>query len=156
MFKQSLKVAALVFAMAMAACGQQSRWAAADDPTAKFIVDAERQWAEGACTHNGIEAKILADDFQGTSPRDGSRYTRADELARAVDRSHSATDCRLLEAKVRFFGENLAMVYGRETATRKENDGNTKPHCLTWTDTWLKRNGKWQIIAAQDALFPCK
>jgi len=29
-------------------------------------------------------------------------------------------------------------------------------HCLTWTDTWLKRDGKWQIIGVQDAQFPCK
>ena len=29
-------------------------------------------------------------------------------------------------------------------------------HCLTWSDTWLKRDGRWQIIGAQDAQFPCK
>ena len=59
------------------ALAQQSHWATTDDPTAKYIIDSERQWAESGCTLNTIEAKILADDFQGTSPRDGSRYTRA-------------------------------------------------------------------------------
>jgi hypothetical protein len=24
-----------------------------------------------------------------------------------------------------------------------------------WTDTWLKREGKWQIVAAQDTILPC-
>lgn len=24
-----------------------------------------------------------------------------------------------------------------------------------WTDTWLKRNGRWQIVAAQDTVIPC-
>jgi len=42
------------------------------------MVDAERQWAEAACTHNKITEKTLADDFQGTSP-EGKRYTKAEE-----------------------------------------------------------------------------
>jgi hypothetical protein len=57
---------------------------------------------------------------------------------------------------VRFFRDILAVVYGSETATRKAKDGKPEPRCLTWTDTWLKRKRKWQIIAAQDAYFPCK
>ena len=46
-----------------------------------------------------------------------------------------------------FFGSNLAMVYGSETATRNNKVGKPEPRCLTWTDTWLKRDGHWQIIA---------
>jgi hypothetical protein len=62
----------------------------------------------------------------------------------------------LIDAKVRFFGDNLAMVYGSESAVRKAKDGAEKLRCLIWTDTWLKRDGKWQIIAAQDMPFDCK
>jgi len=50
----------------------------------------------------------------------------------------------------------VAMVYGSETATQKDKSGKPVAHCLTWTDTWLKRDGKWQIIGAQDAQFQCK
>jgi hypothetical protein len=135
--------------------GQQARWAAKDDATAKFIIDAERQWAEADCTHNNIAAEILAEDFQGTSPV-GKRYTKPEEVANMQDRSKTARDCRLLDAKVRFFGENLAMVYGSETSVQKANDGTEGPRCLVWTDTWLRRNGKWQIIAAQDTRYECK
>jgi len=137
------------------AYAQQGQWAAADDTTAKFMVDAERQWAESGCTHNKITEKILADDFQGTSP-DGKRYTKSQEVAAASDLSGSARDCRLIDAKVRFFGDNLAMVYGSEGSVRKAKDGTDKSGCLIWTDTWLKRNGTWQIIAAQDTKLDCK
>jgi len=41
-----------------------------------------------------------------------------EELAQAADTSNSETDCRLLDGKVRFFGDNLAMVYGNETASK--------------------------------------
>lgn len=27
---------------------------------------------------------------------------------------------------------------------------------LAWTDTWLKRKGKWQIVAAQDNVVACQ
>src|SRR5579864_4620532 len=108
--------------------GQQGRWAAADNATAKFMVDAERQWAEAACTHNKITEKILADDFQGTSP-EGTRYTKSEEVSDAADTSKSAKDCRLIEAKVRFFGDSLAMVYGKETSVPKAKDGSEQSRC---------------------------
>src|SRR5215469_12221385 len=120
-----------------AALGQEGQWAAADNATAKHIIDAERQWAEADCTHSNIAAEILADDFQGTTPG-GKRYTKAEEVANLQDRSKTALDCRLLDAKVRFFGENLAMAYGSETSVGKSKDGSEQSRCLVWTDTWLK------------------
>jgi hypothetical protein len=156
--RQLMKVQSVVFLgiTVIAARGQQGQWAGADNTTAKFIVDAERQWAEAACTHNKIAETILTDDFQGTSPEDGKRYTKSEEVADNSNSSKTARDCRLTDAKVRLFGDNLAMAYGSESSIRKTKVGTEKPICLTWTDTWLKRNGRWQIIAAQDAQFACK
>ena len=146
-----------VFAImtAVTAHGQQAKWASADDETAKYMIDAERQCAEAACNHNKIAEKILADDFQGTSP-EATRYPKSEEVVDSADVSKTSRDCRLLDVKVRFFGESLALVYGSESAVRKGKDGVEKPRCLIWTDTWLKRNGKWQIIAAQDTEYECK
>ena len=139
----------------IAAYGQKGQWAAADDATAKLIIDGERQWAEADCTHSRAAEKFLAEDFQGTSP-EGERYTKSEEVADTTDTSKTARDCRLLDAKVRFFGDGLALAYGSEISVRKAKDGAEKPRCLIWTDTWLKRNGTWQIIAAQDTEFGCK
>ena len=123
-YNQLMTVAAVGLAIItfVAAHGQQGRWAAADNTTAKFMLDAERQWSEAACTHNKIAEKILADDFQGTSP-EGKRYTKAEEVADTADLSNTARDCRLIDAKVRFFGDDLAMVYGSESSFRKAKDG---------------------------------
>ena len=153
--KPILAMAVFALASVTAAHGQQGKWATPDDPTAKFMIDAERQWAEGSCTHNKIADEILADDFQGTSP-EGERYAKPAEVADTANVSKTAHDCRLLDAKVRFFGDGLAMVYGRESSIRKAKDGTERSRCLIWTDTWLKRNGKWQIIAAQDTQYDCK
>jgi hypothetical protein len=136
-----------------AAHAQQSHWAAPDDKTAKFMIDMERKWAEGVCENNGVIFGLLADDFQGTSTQ-GERYTKADEL-RDEKGPHSAHDCALDSAKVRFFGQNLAVIYGSEHATGKDKAHPDMKVCQVWTDTWLKRDGKWQIIAAQDNRTEC-
>ena len=128
---------------------QESRWAAADDPIAKSLTDSERRWAEAACTHNGIEKAILADDFQGTAPN-GSLYTKQEAVADAQKPKTPEEDCTMYEVKVHFFGDSMAILYGSESAVHTEADGRKHRVKLTWTDTWLKRHGKWQVVAAQD------
>ncbi len=136
------------------AYAQQSQWASPDDKTAKYIIDMERNWAEGVCVDNGVVASLLADDFQGTSTK-GARFTKADELKdeKSVRTAHG---CGLDEAKVRFFGDSLAIVYGREHAFGKDKSQPSAEVCQVWTDTWLKRGGTWQIIASQDNRVECK
>jgi Lipocalin-like domain/Domain of unknown function (DUF4440) len=141
-----------LFSVLACAAAQQANWADPGDPTAQSLIDMERQWAEASCTHSTIVEKILADDFQGTSP-DGKRYSKAEEVAEAKDSKVQARDCALLEAKVHFFGEATALVYGSETSVRKGSDGRGHTRRLVWTDTWLKRDGNWRIVAAQDTLI---
>lgn len=132
---------------------QQSHWASDDDATAKYIIDQERKWAEGVCVDNGVVAGLLADDFQGTSTK-GARFTKADEL-KDEKSARTAHDCGLDETKVRFFGDTIALVYGSEHAIGKDKSQPTAKVCQVWTDTWLKRNSKWQIVASQDNRVPC-
>jgi len=145
-----------------AAYAQPSRWATADDKTAKFMIDMERKWAEGVCVNNGVVSELLADDFQGTSTR-GARFNKEDEL-RDEKGPRSAHGCALDDAKVRFFsssssslgGEDVAVVYGSEHAVGKDKAHPDAKQCQVWTDTWLKRDGRWQIAASQDNKVDCK
>src|SRR3989449_11216993 len=103
-----------VVVLMTAAYAQQSRWATPDDKTAKLMIDMERKWAEGVCTNNGVISELLADDFQGTSTG-GERYTKTDEL-RDEKGPHWASGCALDDARVHFFGEDVAIIYGSEQA----------------------------------------
>jgi len=140
--------------MPLPAGAQKSHWASPDDPTAKYIVDMERKWAEGVCVDNGVVAGLLADDFQGTSTS-GERFTKADEL-RDEKSVRIAHNCGLDETKVRFFGDSLALVYGSEHAVGKDKSQPGAKVCQIWTDTWLKRGGSWQIVASQDNRVQCR
>jgi len=123
------------------------------------MIDMERKWAEGVCTNNGVVSELLADDFQGTDTR-GERFNKENEL-RDQKGPHSAHDCGLDDAKVHFFsssgqGEDVAIIYGSEHAVGKDKTHPDAKQCQVWTDTWLKRNGKWQIAASQDNKVDCK
>lgn len=133
------------------------RWAAANDPVAKMLIEQERLWATHACVPNTVLATLIAGDFVGTSP-DGTLYTKADMLPKPGAKPVPPTerDCKLLSARVRYFGPDVAMVYGKESAIVKGADGKDRPHTLIWTDTFLRRSGKWQIIAVQDMDAPAK
>jgi hypothetical protein len=139
---------ALVLLLAGSAFSQKP--AAANDATAKWMVDMERRWAESGCTGEQITAKILADDFIGTAPS-GKRYTKPETLKK----SDHESDCKLLEAKVYYYGDSIAVVQGSESAVGPASEG-SKPRHLIWNDTWMKRNGKWQIITVQDMVAPEK
>src|SRR5689334_14473108 len=133
--------------------GQGSRWGSPEEETVKFIIAAETKWANSACSPQPDLKDVIAEDFQGTSPS-GSRYDKAKAIA--TDTKSVSRDCQLGEVKVRFFGDSIAMAYGAESAVPTAKDGKETKRCLIWTDTWLKRAGKWQIVAAQDTDVPCK
>jgi hypothetical protein len=122
--------------------------------TAEWMIEQERGWADMACGGKWIASELLADDFQGTAPK-GARYTKpASEPSYGPDTKWS-TDCSLDSADVRFFSADAAVVYGSESKTVPLADSKQERRCLVWTDMWLRRGGKWQIVAVQDNRVDC-
>jgi hypothetical protein len=143
----------LLGAFLLPSAAQESRWGSPDEETVKFIKAVETKWANSACSPQPDLKDFIAGDFQGTSPT-GRRYGK--EEAITTDTKSLSRDCQLGEVKVRFFGDSIAIAYGAESTMSKESNGKEAKRCLVWTDTWLKRAGKWRIVAAQDTLIPCK
>ena len=133
---------------------RQGKWADANDPVAKQLIEQERRWGVLYCTPSNVIEEFIADDFVGTAP-EGPIYTKSDLTKRHVAPA-AEHDCKLLSARVRFYGPDLAIIYGSETAVRKGADGKEFQRTLVWTDTALKRKGKWQLIAVQDMIDPKK
>lgn len=107
-----------------------------------------------ACGGKWVANELFADDFKGTAPN-GGRYVKPTAQPAYDPNTKWSADCRLDEAEVRFFGTDAALVYGKESKTVAVADGAHERRCLVWTDSWLKRNGKWQIIAVQDNRIEC-
>ena len=113
----------------------------------KYIQDGSRQWAESVVTGKTKDLeRIIADDFVGTDPQ-GRRYDKAKMLENTREAPKYFASNKIGLVKVRFFG-STAIAQGEETWTRHRGDPISGR--FVWTDTWMKRDGKWQIIAAQD------
>src|SRR5207249_11030373 len=52
---------------------------------------------------------------------------------------------RLNRVKVRFYGDT-AIAQGSESWERRTGERGR----FVWTDTWIHRNGRWEIVAAED------
>jgi hypothetical protein len=148
-----LVLAALIVGTGSTAQAQNSYWGSPDDPLVKQIIASEKMWLDAECSRRPGLKDVIADDYQGTAP-DGERTDKASALSDSP--GWPAKDCQLGPVKVRFFSESLAMVYGSESTVRTAKDGTAAKRCLVWTDTWMKRAGKWQIIAAQDMQVKCQ
>jgi hypothetical protein len=129
------------------------RWALSSDSAAKTITALEDMWAHTSCSSVPPALKAaFADDFQGTAPN-GQRYGRPKNNWGGPGDN---LDCKLENIRIRLFGNSVAIAYGNESSISKSEHGKELKHCLVWTDTWLNRNGKWQILAAQDTRVTCK
>ena len=156
MFKhlRSLAIPTLALGIASAAYGQTDQQAKTRGGVGESLIDMERQWAEVCATHDtSVMTRILADDFLGTNTK-GELYTKRQDIDKvATSPKGKYASGRLDKVKVRFFGENVAVLHGVEICMKKTRDRKEEPEVSTWTDTWLKRRGRWQIVAAQDAIY---
>ena len=119
--------------------------------TERYILESERQWAESVATGDtsAIE-RILADDFIGVDPK-GRLYTKQQMIDETRNAPKYFVSNRLNDVKVRFY-RRTAVAQGSETWEKHSGERGR----FVWTDTWLRRNGRWQIVAAEDLIAPEK
>jgi uncharacterized protein (TIGR02246 family) len=113
------------------------------------IREIENAWAQVAVSGDpAVIGLIFADDFVGVAP-DGTHYTKQGFIDDTTAHPLGFTSTELKEVKVRFEGY-VAVAQGHEAFTRKGGERGR----FVWTDVLVRRNGKWKLIAAQDAMVP--
>ncbi len=112
----------------------------------KYICDMERAWGQAFVkTDPTVAREMLADDFVGVDTK-GRPYRKADEIADISKPAHFASDV-LNDVAVRFFG-TTAIAQGSDSWTTTTSEAGR----FAWTDVWLKRDGKWQVVASEDLI----
>ncbi len=117
----------------------------------KYIVEGEHQWA--AATASGdvsIIDRLLADDYLGVAP-DGTLHTKQAEREDTRNGPLTLASNHVDEVRVRFYGD-MAIAQGSETWELKS--GEPRRGRYVWTDTWLRRDHRWQVVAAEDLTAP--
>jgi len=138
----------VVFTLFCLSCEQKTDYEKAES----YIRQCENDWAASTVTGDtAVLNRILADDFLGVDP-DGSQYTKQDMINAVTSGPRGFVSNHLNEVKLRFYG-TTAVAQGSETWTRVKGEaGDTVRGRFVWTDTWVMRNGKWQIVAAEDLI----
>jgi hypothetical protein len=119
----------------------------------QYIMESEKQWAEAVASgDSAVVQRILADDFIGVDTK-GFQYNKEHEVHNTPEGPKHFKSNHLNSIKIRFYGD-MAVAQGDEIWVR--NSGEQLTGRFVWTDTWLLRNDKWQIVAAEDLIAPVK
>jgi ketosteroid isomerase-like protein len=118
----------------------------------QYITESEKQWAEATASGDtNVIKRILADDFIGVDT-DGNQYDKATMVKETVKAPQYILSNHLNDIKIRFY-DNFAIAQGDETFVRRSDSTSAR---FVWTDTWIYRNNKWEILAAQDIIAPVR
>ena len=112
-----------------------------------YIQQAEYDWAQSLVTNDvRVIERIFADDFAGVDI-DGSLYSKTDTINGSRTAPSEFVSVHLNAIEIRLYGD-AAVVQGNESW--EDKDGT--PGKFVWTDTWIRRDGRWQIVAAEDVV----
>jgi len=127
--------------IALAAYGQSK--SSLEDALKKM----ELEWAQAEIKKDvAAVERILADDWVGID-YDGSTATKAALIDHLKTGASSVESQETSDMKVRIFGKT-AIVTGVDTEkSRDKNKDSTGKYI--WTDVFVERNGRWQIVATQ-------
>jgi len=109
------------------------------------LITLEQQWGDALVKPDlAFLDRILAEDYLFTSP-EGEVLTKAQMVAGLKSGEDVVSSVVNLDMKVRVY-EDAAVVTGhsiyRETIKGKDISGEYR-----WTDTWIKKGGRWQCVA---------
>jgi ketosteroid isomerase-like protein len=108
-----------------------------------YIRQAESDWAESmASGDTSTLERVLADDFVETAI-DGTRLFKADVITWYRTHHSEFAFNHLGQIWIRVSGD-AAITQGTEIWKKK--DGTSGKY--VWTDSWVKRGGRWQTIAS--------
>lgn len=110
-----------------------------------YIKQSEELWAAASAKQDTATVqRILAEDFVGVDTQ-GNFFAKKEELDAVGKNEGGYVEGKVGELKVRFYGE-AAVAQGSETWSKRNGEHGR----YVWTDTWIRRDGKWQIVASED------
>lgn len=120
---------------------------AKNDAVIHLLMKMEREWAKAIVTADaGKIRQILSPEITLTTP-EGNIENREDDLAELVRGEFKAEIFDAFDMQVKVYGD-CAVATGR-TNVKGTYKGQIVHEQFRWTDTFVKRKGRWWIVASQ-------
>ena len=97
-------------------------------------------------------ANILDEQYTQIGSR-GTVQGKADVLAGLQDATTSAISCAQSNVRARIYGD-AAVVTGLTNAAGVYKGIAYKDRLVLWTDTFIRRDGQWKLVATQSTAVP--
>lgn len=120
------------------------------------LKDMENRFAMALGKHDAASIDpMVADDYVGVTSK-GKTENRRSMMSQIKGDKDTYTSNKNEKLDVHMFGKDVGVVVGtyREKGTGK--DGKAFDRGYRYTDTWMNRGGKWQLIASQVMLMAGK
>ncbi|MGA2361368.1 MAG: nuclear transport factor 2 family protein [Candidatus Aminicenantales bacterium] len=144
MKRMAIAVCAVVLVLAVAVFAQTAAKPKSGSAEQELL-KLEQEWGDALVKPDlAFLDRILGEDYMFTSP-EGEVLTKAQMLAELKSGEDVVSSVVNFDMKVRVYG-NAAVVTGhstdKETVKGKDISGEYR-----WTDTWIRKGGRWQCVA---------
>jgi ketosteroid isomerase-like protein len=95
--------------------------------------------------------RMLADDYVGSDV--DSRRGKAEEIAGYKQITDKVASAAIENVKTHIFTKDAAIVTGELIIKGQTKDGKDFTNRYRFTDTYVKRNGVWQCVAAHATIL---
>ena len=118
------------------------------------VIKAARALEEASITKKdrGALERYYADEYVYTHSN-GTVLNKAQDIATIMSPDQAWTAYKVDDLKARIYG-NVALVTGLETLTGSSKAYVSGPR--RFTEVWVRRNGRWQMVGGQTTLVPTK
>ena len=116
-----------------------------------MILALENGWNQAEIHHDANAAAALMADTFISVDHHGALQNKGQYLASIKDTSFNPQEISNSDTSVYIYGDTaiVSSVY----RTKGTDNGKSFAHHGRFTDTWIKRNGKWQCIANHETLI---
>lgn len=119
---------------------------AAAQPAETELLQLERAWAAAYVAADlATLERIEATEFVFTDD-EGTMFTKTQDIGSLRTKEYVATAFTVDDMAVRLYGD-AAVVTGR-TTEKSTWKGQDTSGVRRWTDTWVRRDGRWQCVAS--------
>jgi ketosteroid isomerase-like protein len=118
-------------------------------PDEQALVKLENAWNDASVKADVVAlGRIFADDYSFTDP-EGMMWTKAQVLGMLKSGEDVVSSAVSTDMKVRVYG-NAAVVTGTYTA-KEQLKGKDISGAYRYTDTWVKKSGRWVCVATHSS-----